>query len=376
MRELYSLEIIRLVEELKTFENFYLDQFYETDTSKFRIKLSRKGEKANLQCLLPYAINRTSTIETKEQASNFSMAVRKRALGLKITKIEQYNNDRIILFRAEKPEYPINLIFEMFGRGNLIITDGNMKILLAYKIHEFKDRSVKPNSDYLQPKNSSANPTDKNALEKVMGGISGSQKETTLLQYLTKNLAIGSLYIEESLNRLQLSASTKLKETDAKTVSNLGNEISSLVEECTRRPEFTAYLKDNRIVDFALCKIKKYSTLEQKQFGSLESCLEFVYGHASMGKEEKNEDEEKIRASLQKQVQFLNEIDAEIAQNKQSGQQIMNNMHAINAIIGAARSKKNPAIEDLKSLSDRIEILSISTKNKSIKIRIRDESNA
>ena len=46
MRELYTIELVRLVEELRVLEGYYIDQFYELGKGRFRIKLSRKGREA------------------------------------------------------------------------------------------------------------------------------------------------------------------------------------------------------------------------------------------------------------------------------------------------------------------------------------------
>ncbi len=61
------------------------------------------------------------------------------------------NNDRIVLLELKKGESNCNLIIEMFGLGNLIIADNGMKILLAYRSQEFKDRIIKKDMDYKPP---------------------------------------------------------------------------------------------------------------------------------------------------------------------------------------------------------------------------------
>jgi len=376
MREMNSLELICLIKELGVIEEFYIDQFYQVDENKFRFKLSKKGEKANMQCILPIALYRTEVLEIKESASNFSIAVRNRINGYKIKKISQFNSDRIILINLEKGELKINIIFEMFGKGNLVLTDNEMKILLAYKVHEFKDRSVKPNATYMQPKSSSVNILDRKSVESVVKGMKGKDIQTNVAAYLVKRIGIGSIYIEEALSRAGFGQSTKVNELNDKELDSLANSINEIINECLNKPIFLAYKKESTIFDFSLCRTSKHSGIETEEFNSFESILDIGYQNAEIIVEEKNEEAEKTKASIEKQKEFLKDIDKEIAENKRAGTYLINNMHEINKLVQEARSKKNPKPEELQSIANNIEVLSINMKNKSMKIKIKDDSDA
>ncbi|MFI5412793.1 MAG: NFACT family protein [Candidatus Micrarchaeales archaeon] len=155
MRGISTAELAVLVNELQEYVGFYIDRFYEVSDSKFRLKLSKNKVQPNIQIILSYTINKTNYIEKQEQASNFTIAVRKRIEGFNIKAIKQLNNDRIVLFELKKGEEQFNLIVEMFGKGNLIITDKEMKIVLVYTQQESKDRIIKSNLQYKTPKQSS-----------------------------------------------------------------------------------------------------------------------------------------------------------------------------------------------------------------------------
>lgn len=375
MRELYTLELMQLVEELQSLEGSYIDQFYEIERNKFRFKITSKGMKANLQALMPYSLNRTTTIEIKEEATNFTMAARKRISGVKIKRIEQFNNDRIIKIKTEKAEEEMNLIFEMFGRGNFIITDKSMKILLAYQLHIFKDRAVRPGSTYAHPKNSSINPFDKSAIEGLLKEAGSKDESAGILPYLAKQLGIGKMYVEEALARAKMESTAKLSELNEKKSQLLLEKILEIIKECTDKPEFVLYKKEGIPFDFSICSITKYSSLERQKFDSLESCLDSIYQDVQLTKEGTNEDEEATKASIEKQKQLLVDIDNEISENKRQGDYIMNNMHQINEMINLAKSRRNPTKEELQQNSIHIEILNVNTKTKIIKIKTKDSEN-
>ncbi len=150
-----------MVNELQEFVGFYVDRFYELGDGRFRIKLSKKGAQANLQIILSHTINKTKYIEKGEQPTDFTMAVRKRIEGFQIKSIKQLNNDRIVMLELKKGDSEANLIAEMFGGGNLIITDNTMGMLLVYKRRQFKDRTMAPHLEYKAPKRSSEYKTEK-----------------------------------------------------------------------------------------------------------------------------------------------------------------------------------------------------------------------
>lgn len=372
MRELYTLELARLVKELKELGGFYVDQFYETEHGRFRIKLGNKGEKLNLQCIIPYTINRTDRIEVKEAATNFSIAVRKRICGARIKSVEQINNDRLIKIAVEKSGSEIDLVFEMFGKGNLVITDTDMKILLAYQVHEFKDRSIRPGAKYVVPANQSIDVLKTGSLDSAREEMELARGGGSVVVYLSKKLGIGRMYVEESIRRSGIEIDSKVSDLDADAYGKLFKNLKELIDECTKKPAFTAYEKNGAVANFSLCRIGRYESFSSKEFGSLERCLDFVYGSAAAGAVERNEEEEKIIASIEKQRMILKGIKDEIKNNRIAGDYIMNSMHELNSMIGEIRQNRNATKEELKRLSDKIEILSISMKTKTIRIKPKE----
>ncbi len=151
MRGITSEELAVIVDELQEFAGFYIDKFYEVADDRFRLKMSKNKVQANIQIILSHAINRTEYIEKQDMPTNFASAVRKRIEGFQIREIRQLNYDRVVVFVLGKGEATLNMIVEMFGKGNLIITDENMRILLAQKVQESRDRNIKNGFDYKPP---------------------------------------------------------------------------------------------------------------------------------------------------------------------------------------------------------------------------------
>lgn len=370
MRELYTIELVRLVEELKSLEGLYIDQFYELEKGRFRIKLSRKGEKINLRCILPETINRTEYIELSDEATNFSMAMRKRIDGLAIKSVSQLNNDRIILIKAGTDEKEVNIIFEMFGRGNLVLADNSMKTLLAYQVHNFKDRAVRPNVVYVPPKNQSIASLDRKEIETAIRSTVEGKGGMDILHALTKRLGIGSIYIEEAINRVDIASASKPADLGGDQIISMTESLIGLVGEC-KKGGAIAYTKADLAADFSLCQISKYGNLEKREFDSLEGCLDFLYNSEYKHGNETNKEAESIRASIKKQNSILEGIDSEIAECKSTADYIMRHMHEINRTIQSIDASKKSK-EEVKQ-QQGIEILNIDWKNKRARIKTNND---
>jgi predicted ribosome quality control (RQC) complex YloA/Tae2 family protein len=174
------------------------------------------------------------------------------------------------------------------------------------------------------------------------------------------------MYIEEAINRVDVAADSKPADMSGDQIIAVTESLISLVEEC-RKGSATAYMKGDKAVDFSLCQISKYKGLERKEFDSLEACLDFMYNSGYKPEATANKEAEGIRASIKKQTEILEGIDAEIAECKSSADYIMRHMHEVNSTISAIdESKKSKA--EVKP-PQGIEILSIDWKNKRARIR-------
>lgn len=371
MRELYTPELMVLVRELGKFEGFFIDKFYESARDNFRIKLSKSGMKSNIVCMLPCAINETVYIEEAEQASNFAIAVRKRITGFMIEKIEQMGKDRIIVIRLKKGAERVNLILEMFGQGNMVITDSAMQITLAYKIHAFKDREIRPKVAYAMPHSNAVDITDSAAvLNCIVDAIARTSDDKGALigRTLSRGLGIGTLYTDNALARLGINPKSRLSEMKETRLPPIAESLSNEIRTCIDAPSFTVYKNAGIPIDFALTKIAKYFGNEEQKFGTFQEALDEFYHNAQQKHEEKLPEIVELEKSVEKQKEILQSIDAEISSNKRLGEEIFRNITEINKIINFARARKRATKDELQELSQSIKILDVNLKDKTVTI--------
>ncbi len=261
MRGITSSELAVLVGELKQFEGSYLDNFYEQGEGRFRLRLSKSKEQINITVILSHAINRTKYMEKSDAATNFAMAVRKRVSGAKIEKIRQINDDRIVLFELKKKDEALGLIFEMFGKGNLIIVNHpDNEILLTYTNQQSADRTIKKGEVYKPPKQPENYKLEISKLvhpiiyrkggKAVDYSIKENEKYKDLekQEYPTLAEALDEFYYENPImEKEETTAQQKLIEELEKSIKKQENILKSIMDDVEENKNKGKAIFDNMI---------------------------------------------------------------------------------------------------------------------------------
>ena len=367
VHDITYLDMLQLSSELKRFEGARIEKFYSLGDGVFRFKLSKRGEQqyALVVKLCAYACI-TNLEEKSDSIDQFTAAVRKHISGAMISSISLYNDDRILSISSKKGDTEFNILIEMFGKGNLIVTDRVMKILSCYMSHVYKDRSVRPRDTYLPPSTRSISTGDPDFVEKFLSGMN-NYKGKTALQSASRLLNMGSVYVSEAFNRAGLDAETeKLQEVE---VASLAGKIREIAFEAQ---EGKVYLlrSDGRLEDYMLCKPSAKELEVEERSGLLETLSEFYAIDAMSVKEERNERAEELEKSIEKQLSYLDSVDKEILENKRKGEQVYNNMVRFNQLIAYMSKERRATLEEVQERFPDLKILSIDKKNRRIKVEV------
>jgi predicted ribosome quality control (RQC) complex YloA/Tae2 family protein len=370
MRALCSLELPALIEGLKSLEGFRINRFYDAGNGRFFLRLRKGEEKVNVQCILPYTLNITEYVPQSSEPTGFASAARKRIEDFVIDSITQLNNDRIVLISLRKGETRGAAIIELFGRGNLILVDGTMRITLAYMSHDFKDRSVRPGAVYGPPSGVPLDVLDLRTINAEIKGVRQREPDSEVLAALTRAVGIGKLYVEESLARAGIGADTKVCDIEESGFDSIAQHAAAVITECMNARSPTLYAKDGVLVDFSLCSIKRYAGLQVQKPPSFQNLLDAFYNQQVPAEAQKSHEAEELEKSLEKQRAFMSRIDAESAECTASAGLIMRNLHRINAIIDFLRQNKHATKEDAQAAAQGIRILNVNLKDKTVSIEI------
>lgn len=172
-------EISKIVSELKNIiNNGWVQKIYQPSESSLTVEIRSGNKNYLLHISIEPQFARIHLLSEKypnpTRPYHFCMYLRKHITGARIDEISQVQNDRIVIIRLSKPPHlfpsvtntksecynssrnrcggKYNLIAELTGRvGNIILTNGDMKILMMALKRGNRDRDLRIGSVYAFP---------------------------------------------------------------------------------------------------------------------------------------------------------------------------------------------------------------------------------
>ncbi len=373
MREIASIEIHLLVKELSaSLDGAFFRKFYDLGDGSFKLQLSKDRRNRLLYCSLLKTFNETEFSEEAESASNFAIAVRKRLDGTRLKSITQHGSDRIIVMAFEGREKH-NLIFEMFGKGNLVVTGASGKIELVYKPLRQKERELLPNRQYLFPESDSPafEGINEEQLDKVFDSIKDS--DARVITALSKYVNIGPLYLEDTMMRTGVNPKESARATRHQH-QNLKAALLKFLKDADV-PSPALYSENGQTVDYAITPISKYERMQKTTFKSVSALFDQLYVSertASKGDEKRQRELEEANANVEAQKSAVKKLKEEEARSAAAAHSIFARAHEINELIAYLKEKKRVTPEELQSAFKNIKIKAIDLKNKTVTIELEE----
>ncbi len=371
MRQIYTLEIAALVRELRNLIHYRIDKFYETGRGRFRIRAHSLTSKTDILCILGQTVNATSYVESADFPTSFAQGARRRITNSVIEEVTQLNDDRIIEFVLSKDGRRFSIILEMFAKCNLVITEGDGTIDMAYFRHRFRDRIVRKGEVYKAPENSAVRMSNLDGTEgMIRAGFESAERQKSVIKVLAGITNLGSMYVEDVLNRLDINPREPISGIDEQAIKSISKGIASL-GSIAERPKPRIYMSDGKTIDYSLSDIKKYSDLESIEFVSVQELLDHFYHTAQEGPQTReNPAAKELEISIEKQKEVLGSMVEGIGANKSIGEAIFKNMHMVNQLIEAAQADRHITREKVIKMFPGITIYNVDLENKTVEIEL------
>lgn len=368
MRELSSIELKLVVDNLDaTAGSGYLRKFYELGKDSFRIGLYSNSQNHVLYIRLAKVMNLSRFAEEAGEATQFAIAMRKRIENSRITGISQKGSDRIVVIGLEAAGSRHSMIIEMFGKGNIILTDEKGMVELCYKRLEYADRKVMPKTKYEFPKSGSYpfGELDPKRLREV--AALAANDDSKMIVALSKYVNIGPLYMEDIILRAGLNPKERLSHADEDKIADGLADFFVRIKDARPR----AYVEDDKVVDYSVVDIRKYDAVESKEYGSLDAMLDELYILERTAVEDPRKRKlDELDANIAKQRELASSLMKESAELADAAGKIYENMHVINSIIGSFRSRKGVTLQDLKNeFGDMVKTLNLKDKTAVVEVR-------
>ncbi len=350
MKEMTSLDLKHLIDELDFLQGARVDKIYHYDR-ELRIKLY-VPQMGNFALLIgPGKMYITDKNEEMPDASNFAMFLRKHLKGKKLEALEQYKFDRVAGLKIGEHI----LIAEFFHKGNFILCDENYKILMPMEFQRWKDRELISKKDYIFPKS-----TDIRKKEDFELAANNDQKIEAFLH--TNGFG---LYAKEIL---------LTSKVENKKCSELSNDEKSRVHAAMTR--LLSAQRDPQVilkeipVDAVPFAMEIYKGEKKKKFESFSKALDYYYE-----KTEKKEDrqEGKKEAVVKKQHEAVEKMEKEEKELERKIMLINNRYAAIEYLLNSIKeAKKKHNWGEVKNKFEN-EIQNIDTKKGVIVLRLHDQ---
>ncbi len=366
MHELTSLEIGILVRELKQLEGSRIRKFYDLGNGAFKIAFYKSPDTKLVYIRLMKTMNLTEFSEAAGGATQFAMAVRKRAENSVVDKIQQVNLDRIVRFELDKGKR--SMVLEMYGKGNLFLMDGSSTIETVYKTVVQKGRELKKGATYSPPANASRSIFDigEEEARSIAGGLA---VEKSLIGSLSGVLNLGPIYLEDIITDAGLDPmDTGISEAQCGKLADSILEFSKRL--ASEKPRI--YMKNGEAVEYAACSVSKFGGLETKEFGSMSQLLDELYltDRTSVPDTSRQERLKELTLNIEKQEQLTAQLATDSVNYAVYGKAIMQNMNRINELCDYLREHRRATLEEIRDKFPGLGIKGLDLKNKTVNIEL------
>jgi len=305
-KEMSSFDVRSIVSEMASLEGAHIDKIFHWGAGNVLFRLNVQGDgKRELffkdkkwLFLAPYRP------ETPETPTSFATFLRKYITNARIGKTIQVGFDRITITEVFKSEAKYELIFEMFGGGNvLLVCDGKIVNCLTHKT--WKDRSTRPGEDYVMPK-SRFDPIV-SSFEEFRNVFRSSGSDT--VRTLATVVNLGGQYSEEICKRANIAKNTPSAEVSDDSLNIMYSSLREIVEHVIQSSEPTVFRMDGAVIDVAPVNLLIYEDAESQRVQSMSLAIDALLQEIGQAEEETYVDPEteKLKKRIQKQTETVDE---------------------------------------------------------------------
>ncbi len=385
---LSSFDVFAIARELKRLEGARINKVFQIGKDALRIQLNLPG--AGRKDLLLEAGRGIYVAEHPAPAppspSTFAMALRKHLGGAVMEGIEQVAFDRIVEIKLRKGEGRFYLLAELFGKGNIILADGDRKIIALLRTERYRDRALVPKSVYRYPPQR-RDPIVASA-EDLLAAITSSPAD--LVRSLAVDLGFGGLYAEEICLRSGLrKEKIGVTPDEAKAIHSAIQELLGGLE----RDKPRTIMDDGEVIAVSPIALRSYEGKRQVENDSFSGALEAYFSTAKGRalKEEVSKDYSaklnKLKARLDEQERALEKLREEDRTHRAMGDFVYSNLSQVQEIlyaIGSARERfswdemsslikagEEPSLSKVKKLLPREGAVVVELEGRELRLDVR-----
>lgn len=279
-KEFTSFDITAAIQELKPkIADSRVNNIYQFGDKTLLFKL-HKVDVPPIRLVMEAGRRIHTTVYADESPLNppaFCMAMRKYLRGAWVSGIEQAEFERIVTVSFRTKTGLLRLVLELFGDGNIILTNEQGTIIQALIFKRMRDRNILRNEVLVFPPSSGKNPckVTQTELAEVLSGAG----EVEVVRTLVRFLGIGGLYAEEVLLRANVDKTKPCNTVTSGEVERVFEALQGMLSDVFGgRLEPRIFLaEDESYLDVVPIALKRYEAYKTKAFGTFSEALDEFY---------------------------------------------------------------------------------------------------
>ncbi len=283
-KEFTSFDVAIAAHELnEAIVNSRVNNIYQLNEKTVIIKL-HKTDKPPLRLTMEAGRRihlTTYALKPPKTPPAFCMALRKYLRGAWVKNAEQYKFERIVIVHFKTRTGMMKLVLELFGEGNIILTDEKDEILQALVFKRMRDRNVVRNEVFQFPPSIGKNPfhVTRNDLEEALKEAGDIEVVRTLARFLS----VGGFYSEEILLRASIEKTKPCDALSSGEVDAIFTELQSLLSAVSsfKTEPYIVLAEDGSFLDVIPFKLKRYEASKSKGYGSFNEALDEFFLRAT-----------------------------------------------------------------------------------------------
>lgn len=351
---LSSFDVFAVVDELRELRGARLNKVYQVGPQELKIVLNIKGfGRAELVLEAGRRVHLTEYPKPSPKVpSSMAMALRKHLGNSFLEDVYQAGFDRIVVFRFHKAGKEFLLIAELFGKGNIVLTQEEGRIMALLRRQSFRTRELAVGEEYRHPPER-PDPFTINPHELVKRV---EESDADLVRTLATRLGLGGLYAEE----LCLRAGVEKKKTviDIHEADRIIQELRRLREAVKERKACIVY-DDDTAVDVLPFPLRIYKGKKHRFYPSFNKALDEYFttqevaGIEEEGEEEFQKEVGHLQVRLEEQKQTLEKYLEKERTYKKKGESIFIHLSDVERVLEVLRDARKKY--SWKEITERLE---------------------
>ena len=279
-KEFSSFDIAAAIQELKgLIADSRVNNIYQLDEKTVIFKL-HKTDMAPIRLVMEAGRRLHTTDYAEENPTEppaFCMTLRKYLRDAWVASIDQYEFERIVTVSFRTKTGLLKLVVELFGDGNIILTNEQNVIIHALAFKKMRDRNILHNIVLEMPPSSSKNPFK--VIQIKLEETFKNAGETEVVRSIARFFGVGGVYAEEILLRANVEKTRHCSTLTKNEVESIFGALQSLLSPISSMhlEPCIVLSEDDDFLDVVPLRLKRYENFKIQVYESFNRALDEFY---------------------------------------------------------------------------------------------------